>query len=231
MFVSFGNPIPIADMTDVSGLIPVNEIIPNPKYVFPDGKIFNPLHEADSGDVAVLILPAMVGITPATLPTLGLLDQLGEKNGLHAAVFTTVGYGIQDRFGTRPNPIPRMFAFSTFSALKVGILQLSINPKLNNGGACQGDSGGPSFLQVNGKQVLMAIESVAGDSVCRATSGAYRLDTQSARDFLKDFVSVALNSTVFAAIEGGSYLADPKKQNPMLRKIDRRREWKSHRNV
>jgi Trypsin len=190
LFVSFGNPIPIADRTDTSGLIPISEIIPNPKYVFSGDRVFNPRHRADSGDIAVYILPAVVGITPATLPTLGLLDQLGAKNGLHDAVFTSVGYGSLDRFGTRPDPMPRMFAFSAFSALKVTILQVSINPSLNNGGACFGDSGGPNFLEVDGKQILTSIASVEGDRVCRATSGAYRMDTASARDFLKDFVSL-----------------------------------------
>jgi Trypsin len=184
LFVSFANPTPLAELTDVSALIPINEIIPNPKYVF------NPHHRADSGDVAVFMLPAVTGIMPATLPTLGLLDQLAAKNGLHDAVFTSVGYGSVDRFGTRPNPMPRMFAFSAFSALKVTILQVSINPTLNNGGACFGDSGGPNFLQVDGKPILTSIASVEGDHVCRATSGAYRMDTASARDFLKDFVSL-----------------------------------------
>ena len=189
LFVSFGNPIPIADLTDVSALIPVTQIIPYPKYVFADHQILNPLHNSDAGDLAVLILPP-VGITPATLPTLGLLDQLAAKNGLHGAIFTAVGYGTEDRFGTQLNPVPRMFAFSTFSALEVGIVQLSINPEANNGGDCRGDSGGPNFLQVNGKQILMATHSVGGDQVCRATSGNYRLDTSSARDFLKDFVAL-----------------------------------------
>jgi hypothetical protein len=83
-----------------------------------------------------------------------------------------------------------MFAFSAFSALEPGFLQLSINPNLNNGGACFGDSGGPDFLPVNGKLILMAVSSVGGDHVCRATSGNYRLDTATARDFLKDYVTL-----------------------------------------
>jgi hypothetical protein len=74
--------------------------------------------------------------------------------------------------------------------LEPGFLQLSINPNLNNGGACFGDSGGPDFLPVNGKLILMAITSVGGDYVCRATSGNYRLDTATARDFLKNFVTL-----------------------------------------
>ena len=193
LYMSFGNPIPFLELTDVNTLIPVTQFIPNPKYVQAnDTHPFNPHHGSDPGDLAVIILPLDVtqGITPATLPTLGLLDQLAAKNGLHEVLFTAVGYGSEDRFGNRGNPIPRMFAFSAFSALTPGFLQLSINPRLNNGGACFGDSGGPNFLAFNGKLILTSIASVGGDHVCRATSGNYRLDTATARDFLKNFVTL-----------------------------------------
>jgi hypothetical protein len=190
LYMSFGNPIPILALTDVNTLIPVTQIIPNPMYVQAnDTHPFNPHHGSDPGDLAVIILPLRVtqGITPAVLPTLGLLDELAAKNALHGVSFTTVGYGSEDRFGNRSNPMPRMFAFSAFRALQPGFLQLSINPTLNNGGACFGDSGGPDFLPVEGKLILMSINSVGGDHVCRATSGNYRLDTATARDFLRNF--------------------------------------------
>jgi len=193
LYMSFGNPIPILGLTDVNTLIPVTQIIPNPMYVQAnDTHPFNPHHGSDPGDLAVIILPLRVtqGITPAVLPTLGLLDELAAKNGLNGVLFTDVGYGSEDRFGNRPNPVPRMFAFSAFRALTPGFLQLSINPALNNGGACFGDSGGPDFLPVDGKLILMSINSVGGDHVCRATSGNYRLDTATARDFLKNFVTL-----------------------------------------
>jgi hypothetical protein len=53
-----------------------------------------------------------------------------------------------------------------------------------------GNSGGPNFLPLGGKLILMATNSIAGDHVCRATSGDYRLDTATARDFLKNFVTL-----------------------------------------
>ena len=193
LYMSFGNPIPILALTDVNTLIPVTQIIPNPMYVQAnDTHPFNPHHGSDPGDLAVIILPLRVtqGITPAVLPTLGLLDELAAKNALHGVSFTTVGYGSEDRFGNRSNPMPRMFAFSAFRALTPGFLQLSINPTLNNGGACFGDSGGPDFLPVDGKLILMSINSVGGDHVCRATSGNYRLDTATARNFLRNFVTL-----------------------------------------
>jgi hypothetical protein len=193
LYISFGNPIPILELTDVNTLIPVTQFIPNPEYVqATDTHPFNPHHGSDPGDMAVIVLPEFVtqGITPAVLPTLGLLDELAVKNALHGVLFTDVGYGSQDRLGTQSNPMPRMFAFSAFESLQPGFLQLSINPVLNNGGACFGDSGGPNFLPVNGAPILMAIASVGGDHVCRSTSGNYRLDTASARDFLKNFVTL-----------------------------------------
>ena len=193
LYMSFGNPIPILELTDVNTLIPVTQFIPNPEYVqATDTHPFNPHHGSDPGDMAVIVLPEFVtqGITPAVLPTLGLLDKLAVKNALHGVLFTDVGYGSQDRLGTQSNPMPRMFAFSAFESLQPGFLQLSINPVLNNGGACFGDSGGPNFLPVNGAPILMAIASVGGDHVCRSTSGNYRLDTASARDFLKNFVTL-----------------------------------------
>ena len=193
LYISFGNPIPILELTDVNTLIPVTQFIPNPEYVqATDTHPFNPHHGSDPGDMAVIVLPELVtqGITPAVLPTLGLLDELAVKNALHGVLFTDVGYGSQDRLGTQSNPMPRMFAFSAFKSLQPGFLQLSINPVLNNGGACFGDSGGPNFLRVNGAPILMAIASVGGDHVCRSTSGNYRLDTATARDFLKDYVSL-----------------------------------------
>jgi len=193
LYMSFDNPIPILGLTDVNMLIPVTQIIPNPMYVQAnDTHPFNPHHGSDPGDLAVIILPLRVtqGITPAALPTLGLLDELTANNALHGVLFTAVGYGSEDRFGNRSNPMPRMFAFSAFRALTPGFLQLSINPALNNGGACFGDSGGPDFLSVDGKLILMSINSVGGDHVCRATSGNYRLDTATARDFLKNFVTL-----------------------------------------
>jgi Trypsin len=191
--LSFANPIPILELTDVSTLIPVTQFIPNPDYVqATDTHPFNPHHGSDPGDLAVIILPASVtqGITPGALPTLGLLEELAARNGLRAVVFTAVGYGSEDRFGNRSNPVPRMFAFSNFRALTPGFLELSINPTLKNGGACSGDSGGPVFRRVNGQLIVMAVSSVGEDPICRAMSGNYRLDIATARDFLESFVTL-----------------------------------------
>lgn len=190
VFVSFDNPIPFGDLTSVgTELITVTEAVTNP--------LFN-RSQSDSGDIAVLILEEnqTSGITPAVLPPADLLDELRVRNGLRNAVFTPVGYGVQNRvvgggvpFFQDMNPIPRMFAFSGFNALNKGYLRLSQNPATGNGGTCFGDSGGPNFLSVNGVPLLVGI-TITGDAVCRSTNVTYRTDTISARAFLSEYVSL-----------------------------------------
>jgi len=181
-YVSFDGLIPFGDLTsNTTNLAAVSAVVTNPNYN---------QSQSDSGDIGALILESNVpGLTPATLPVCGLLDQLRAQNGLKSAVFTPVGYGLQNRvvgggvpFFQDLNPIPRMFAFSGFNSLNPGYLRLSQNPSTGNGGTCFGDSGGPNFLTVNGQPVLAAI-TITGDAVCRSTNVDYRLDTGSAQAF------------------------------------------------
>jgi hypothetical protein len=181
-YVSFDGSIPFGDLSsNTTTLAAVSAVITNPN--------FN-RSQSDSGDIGALILELNVpGLTPATLPACGLLDQLRVQNGLKTAVFTPVGYGVQNRvvgggvpFFQDLNPVPRMFAFSSFNSLNPGYLRLSQNPSTGNGGTCFGDSGGPNFFTVNGQQVIAAI-TITGDAVCRSTNVAYRLDTDSAQAF------------------------------------------------
>jgi hypothetical protein len=188
--VSFDNPIPFGNLTSASTtLVTVTDVVTNPLYN---------RAQSDSQDIAVLLVdPAQTaGITPAVLPEAGLLDRLSEQNGLRDTVYTAVGYGVQDRIngGGQPffedrNPVPRMYAFSSFNSLNKGYIRLSMNPATGDGGTCFGDSGGPNFLTVNGTRTLVAI-TITGDAVCRATNVDYRLDTASARAFLAPFVAL-----------------------------------------
>ena len=182
-YVSLDQSIPFGSLTsNKTQLLRVAHVVTNPNY--------NP-SQSDSGDIGVLILERNVsGVTPATLPACGLLDQLVAQNGLKTATFTNAGYGLQNRvvgggipFFQDLNPVPRMFSFSSFNSLNGGYLRLSQNPSTGNGGTCFGDSGGPNFLTVNGKQLIVAI-TITGDSVCRSTNVDYRLDTVSAQGFL-----------------------------------------------
>ena len=182
-YVSLDASIPFGALTTgTTTLLTVSHVVTNPN--------FNQ-SQSDPGDIGALILQSSVqGVTPATLPSCQILDQLGAQNGLRNAVFTPVGYGLQNRvvgggvpFFQDVNPIPRMYAFSTFNALNRAYIRLSQNPSTGDGGTCFGDSGGPNFLTINGRQTLVAI-TITGDSVCRATNVDYRTDTVSAQTFL-----------------------------------------------
>lgn len=187
-FVSFDSPIPFRELTSRrTKLVTVTQVVTNPA--------FNPA-QSDSGDIAVLLVDAgrTKGITPATLPTGGLLDRLVASGAFHGAPVINVGYGLQDRvvsdgvpFFQSLNPVPRMFSFSTFNALNGGYIRYSQNPSTGNGGACFGDSGGPQFFDYNATRLIISI-TITGDAVCRATNVSYRLDTQSARSFLAAFI-------------------------------------------
>jgi len=158
----------------------------NPEYTW---------RQDDPADIAVVVLDEPIStITPATLPTAGLLDALATKNGLKRSTFTAVGYGAQEAsFGGGP-PVfgagdTRMYSMSSFNALNKAWLRLSQNPATGDGGTCYGDSGGPNFLEIGGSEILVAL-TVTGDAICRATNVVYRLDTPMARSFLADFVSL-----------------------------------------
>lgn len=192
-YVSLDSSIPFGALTsNKTNLLPVAHVVSNPNYN---------QSQSDSGDIAVLILERNVrGVTPAALPACGLLDQLAH-NGLQSAVFTNAGYGLQNRvvgggvpFFQDVNPVPRMFSFSSFNSLNGGYLRLSQNPATGNGGACFGDSGGPNFLTVNGQQLIVSI-TITGDSVCRSTNVAYRLDIPSAQGFLAS-VNAAFGTSI-----------------------------------
>ncbi len=188
--VSFANPIPWGDLTNSqTKVILASSVVTNPEYS---------QRQSDPADLGVLILPSgqTAGLSAATLPTLGLLDQLSAAGTLRSKRFTAVGYGLQDLvvgggplYNQDQNPIPRMYAFSSFSALGPAYLRLSQNPSTGDGGTCNGDSGGPNFVTVDGNLILAAT-TVTGDIFCRATNVDYRLDTRTARRFLGQYVTL-----------------------------------------
>jgi Trypsin len=189
-FVSFDSPIGFGDQTSrKTRLIPVLTVVTNPAFS---------QAQDDSGDIGLLIVDAKAtrGIAVATLPAAGLLDEILASGAFAAAPVTNVGYGLQNRvvgggvpFFQDANPIPRMFSFSTFSALNGGYIRYSQNPATGNGGACFGDSGGPQFFTFEGTTYLVSI-TITGDAVCRATNVSYRLDADGARSFLSPYVAL-----------------------------------------
>ena len=189
-YVSFDSPIGYGDQTNpATQLIEVQQVVSNPAYT---------QAQNDPNDVAVLLLDPTdtAGIEPANLPPAGLLEEIARSGGFNGEFVTNVGYGVQNRvvgggvpFFQEVNPIPRMYSFSTFNALNKGYIRYSQNPATGDGGSCFGDSGGPQFFTYQGTTYIVSI-TITGDSVCRATNVAYRLDIDSARSFLAAYVTL-----------------------------------------
>jgi hypothetical protein len=151
--------------------------------------------QSDPHDLAVVVFSkAIASITPARLPSVGLLDQLKASGALRSATFTSAGYG-----SYQPLPAPGGFTYvyddmrqqvsGSFDSLTGAWLRLSQNPATGDGGTCYGDSGGPNFLGDASSNLLVAT-TITGDAVCRSTNVDYRLDTLAARQFLGRFVAL-----------------------------------------
>jgi V8-like Glu-specific endopeptidase len=144
--------------------------------------------QSDPHDIAVVVLDKEVkGIAPAQLPTANSLSNLSGSQQ-----FTSVGYGAYevtkgpDGHQYLYNDV-RMVATGTLNSTNASWLRISMNPSTGNGGTCYGDSGGPNFL---GSTDIIAAITITGDAVCRSTNVVYRLDTESARAFLGQYVTL-----------------------------------------
>jgi hypothetical protein len=144
--------------------------------------------QSDPHDIAVVVLDkAVKGIAPARLPKAGSLEALRVGDPI-----TSVGYGAQSvTMGAGGANFHyadvRYFATGSVSSLNAAWIRASMNPATGDGGTCYGDSGGPNFL---GDTNIVAGTTITGDFVCRATNVDYRMDTESARSFLKTYVAL-----------------------------------------
>jgi hypothetical protein len=148
-------------------------------------------------DAGVVVLDApYAGATPALLPPGNYLVGLANGNGgLNKQTFTVVGYGV---FFEKPSGGPqkptavadraRRFVEAVGQNISSQVLKLAENENdaRAGGGGCFGDSGGPAFH--NG--FLVADSSFGTSQFCRSMGGYYRLDTDDARSFLDDYVTV-----------------------------------------
>jgi secreted trypsin-like serine protease len=152
----------------------------------------------DPHDIAVIVFDrAISGITPAKLPTAGLFDTLKANGMINGTKYTAAGYGGQERkFDDKGQPYisyedKREWAVSEFGALNNAWLRLSQNWSTGDGGTCYGDSGGPNFFGAGTSETkVIAGTTITGDSQCVQSNVIYRLDTKSARAFLKDYVTL-----------------------------------------
>jgi V8-like Glu-specific endopeptidase len=140
--------------------------------------------QSDPYDIAVVVLDKALNLPLAKLPTANSLSNLSGSQQ-----FTSVGYGA---YGREPGNSflyddVRQVATGTLNTVTKSWLKISMNPSHGDGGTCYGDSGGPNFL---GTTDIIAGVTITGDTPCRSTNVDYRLDTESARSFLSQFVTL-----------------------------------------
>jgi secreted trypsin-like serine protease len=145
--------------------------------------------QSDPHDLAVVEFDrAIRGLSPAQLPSAGSLSSLAASQQ-----FTAVGYGAYAVTSGKGGGHQYLYndvrnaGTSTLNTTTQAWLKMSMNPSHGDGGGCFGDSGGPNFL---GSSNVLAATTITGDSVCRSTNVAYRLDTPSARNFLAQYVTL-----------------------------------------
>lgn len=158
-----------------------------------DGELqLNDLH-----DVGVVVLDApYTGATPASLAPRNYLEGLRKGNGgLGKETFEVVGYGV---FFDKPAEGPqkpvavvdrtRRFTTAVGQNISSQVLKLAENEhdSRGGGGSCFGDSGGPAFHA----GLLVADTSYGASQFCRSFGGFYRLDTDDARSFLDDYLTL-----------------------------------------
>jgi hypothetical protein len=157
----------------------------------------NELQLNDLHDVGVVVLDAPYTVaTPAALPPRNYLEGLAKGNGgLNKQTFEVVGYGV---FFDKPTEGPqkptaisdrtRRYTTAVGQNISSQVLKLAENDEDSRagGGTCFGDSGGPAFHA----GLLVADTSFGASQFCRSSGGYYRLDTDDARGFLDDYVTV-----------------------------------------
>ena len=149
-----------------------------------------------NNDVGVVELDSDVQLaTFGRLAALGAADTLAGPTGRgrNAATVESVGYGVQS---VHPKPMDVESRFkSTSRVVEVsgnqsvgGNLHTSNNPSATGGkgGTCFGDSGGPVF--VNNTNLVLAVVSYGPSATCHGADYSWRVDTQSAYDFVLPFL-------------------------------------------
>jgi hypothetical protein len=142
--------------------------------------------EFQTSDIGLIILDQPVsGVTEfPTLPTAGFTDTLPKKTEL-----TVIGYGLQDQV-TPKNNGPANSWIGTVSRNSATVqllnsnfqgsdyyLKLTADTAQGKGAIVFGDSGGPVIYQVEGQDVVVAVNAFVSSVNCNGVSYHTRLDT------------------------------------------------------
>jgi len=141
-----------------------------PGFAYP-ARTNNSLNQYDVPDAGVIVLDRPVsGITPADLPSVGLLDTLDLKTQL----LTTVGYGINDysNANTYTTDGRNYIDVNIIPGQRTATSDLDLK---TSSGACYGDSGGPSFLK--GTKTIIGVTSWGQSIVCSDNNYIYPIDS------------------------------------------------------
>jgi hypothetical protein len=127
--------------------------------------------------------------TTGSLPSLGQNTAYSNANPGSSAVYTAVGYGLQQinpAFVTQERV--RMFAMPYRVQIDGGIVgdfSILLSNNHSSGGTCFGDSGGPNFI--GSSNVIGGVTSFGLNSTCGGTGGVYRVDQPDDLNWLATF--------------------------------------------
>jgi hypothetical protein len=164
------------DTFDCNKMIPISSIVTNP------GAGIN------GGDVGVFILAATQSITPAALPTLDRLKKV-KRSGLTVVTYGEVSdpsieASLTQRSASATTDNPVHLALETHTVTLDPAVPPAPDP-------CIGflNQGGAAFIGGTNELISLVRWSTPQTS-CHATNNYQRLDVQSVRDFLDDFVTL-----------------------------------------
>jgi len=135
---------------------------------------------SDPHDLGVILLDEDAPVAPAALPAAGSADRLA-KDGV---ALVSAGYGYSQRLDNKDfvyDGFRHMAAMPVVSETST-LLRISSQTGAE---LCFGDSGGPQYLP--GTSTVMSVTS-GGNTVCKGTATTTRLDSASARGFLRGFL-------------------------------------------